>query len=62
MTNFFKSIFIWWQKQTIGTFIYTLFFGKFVGRDEFDNNSDLNKSKPNQSVPKTGSKISPQTQ
>ena len=37
MTNFFKSIFIWWQQQTIGTFLYTLFFGKFVGRDEFDN-------------------------
>jgi len=37
VTNFFKSIFIWWHRQTIGTFIYTLFSGKLVGRDEFDN-------------------------
>ena len=37
MTSFLKQIFIWWHKQTIGTFIYTLFFGKFVGKDEFGN-------------------------
>ena len=37
MINFFKQIFIWWHGQTIGTFIYTLFTGKFVGRDEFGN-------------------------
>ncbi len=37
MINFFKQIFIWWHRQTIGTFIYTLFTGKFVGRDEFGN-------------------------
>jgi NADH dehydrogenase len=35
--NFFKQIFVWWHKQTIGTFIYTLFYGKFVGKDEFNN-------------------------
>jgi len=35
--NFFKQIFIWWHRQTIGTFIYTLFTGRFVGRDEFGN-------------------------
>ena len=37
MINFFKQIFIWWHKQTIGTFIYTLFTGKYVGVDEFGN-------------------------
>ena len=37
MLNFFKQIFVWWHRQTIGTFIYTTFIGRFVGRDEFDN-------------------------
>jgi NADH dehydrogenase len=37
MINLFKQIFIWWNRQTIETFIYTLFFGKFVGEDEFGN-------------------------
>ena len=37
MTDFFKQIFTWWNKQTIGTFIYTLFTGKFIGADEFGN-------------------------
>ena len=37
MFNFFKQIFTWWHKQTVGTFIYTLFSGKFVGTDEFGN-------------------------
>ena len=35
MINFFKQIFTWWYRQTVNTFIYTLFTGKFVGRDEF---------------------------
>tara|TARA_B110000438_G_scaffold132401_1_gene128446 strand:- start:2693 stop:3058 length:366 start_codon:yes stop_codon:yes gene_type:complete len=35
--NFLKQIFTWWHRQTVGTFIYTLFLGKFVGRDEFGN-------------------------
>jgi len=35
--SFFKQIFVWWHRQTIGTFIYTLFRGKFVGSDEFGN-------------------------
>ena len=37
MISFFKQIFIWWHRQTIGTFIYTLFRGKFEGSDEFGN-------------------------
>ena len=35
--SFLKQIFTWWHKQTVGTFIYTLFAGKFVGMDEFGN-------------------------
>ena len=35
--NFLKQIFIWWHRQTIGTFIYTLFKGKFAGSDNFGN-------------------------
>ena len=43
MLSFFKQIFIWWHRQTIGTFIYTLFNGKFVGKDEFGNKYYSNK-------------------
>ena len=36
---FFKiaNLFIWWNGQTIGTFLYTKFFGVFVGFDEYGN-------------------------
>jgi NADH:ubiquinone oxidoreductase subunit len=36
---FFKiaNLFIWWNGQTIGTFLYTKFFGVFVGGDEYGN-------------------------
>ncbi len=37
MNSFLKQIFTWWHRQTIGTLIYTLFFGKFIGKDEFGN-------------------------
>ena len=37
MISLFKQIFTWWNKQTIGTFIYTLLTGKLVGSDEFSN-------------------------
>ena len=30
-------IFTWWNRQTFGTFLKTLFFGKFVGKDELGN-------------------------
>ena len=30
-------IFTWWNKQTFGTFLKTLFFGTYVGKDEFGN-------------------------
>ena len=35
--SFLKQIFTWWYRQTFGTFVYTLFAGKFVGEDEFGN-------------------------
>ena len=36
---FFKiaNLFIWWNGQTIGTFLYTKFFGVLVGCDEYGN-------------------------
>ena len=37
MINFLKLIFTWWNRQTLGTFIYTFFLGKYVGIDEFGN-------------------------
>jgi NADH:ubiquinone oxidoreductase subunit len=30
-------IFTWWHGQTINTAVYTLLFGKFVGKDEYGN-------------------------
>ena len=32
-----KQIFTWWNRQTFGTFLYTLFFGKFAGKDNSGN-------------------------
>ncbi len=32
-----KQIFTWWNKKTFGTFLKTLFYGKYVGKDEFGN-------------------------
>ena len=32
-----KIIFTWWNRQTFGTFLKTLFFGKFVGSDDYGN-------------------------
>ena len=32
-----KRIFTWWNSQTIGTFLTILFFGRFVGKDQFGN-------------------------
>jgi len=38
-----KIIFTWWNKQTFGTFLKTLFFGKFVGKDQLGNKYYKNK-------------------
>ena len=32
-----KIIFTWWNRQTFGTFLKTVFFGKFIGSDHFGN-------------------------
>ena len=37
MLTLFKKIFIWWNQDTFGTRLKTIFFGKFVGSDEFGN-------------------------
>ena len=39
-----KVIFTWWNKQTFGTFLKTLFFGNYVGKDEFGNKYYKNKN------------------
>ena len=32
MLTFFKKIFIWWNQETFGTKLKTIFFGKLVGK------------------------------
>ena len=39
-----KTIFTWWNKQTFGTFLKTLFTGRYVGKDEFGNRYYKNKN------------------
>ena len=38
-----KIIFTWWNKQTFGTYLKTLFTGRFVGKDNFGNKYYQNK-------------------
>ena len=38
-----KIFFTWWNKQTFGTFLKTLFTGKYVGKDEYGNRYYRNK-------------------
>ena len=45
MLTFLKKIFVWWNQETLGTKLYTFFFGKFVGKDEFGNKYYENKKK-----------------
>ena len=44
MINFLKQIFTWWHKQTVGTFIYTILKGRFIGEDQFGNKYYSNSS------------------
>ncbi len=37
MLTLFKKIFTWWNRDTLGTRIKTILFGKFVGQDSFGN-------------------------
>ena len=43
MLTFFKKIFTWWNRDTLGTRIKTIFTGKFVGKDNFGNKYYQNK-------------------
>ena len=44
MLTLFKKIFTWWNQDTFGTRIKTIFFGKFVGKDSFGNKYYQSKS------------------
>ena len=44
MLTLFKEIFIWWNRQTLGTRLHTIFFGKFVGADDIGNKYYKSKS------------------
>ena len=47
MLTFLKEIFTWWNGQTLGTRLKTIFFGKLVGEDELGNKYyQNNKGKP----------------
>ena len=37
MLTLLKKIFIWWNQDTFGTRLKTIFFGKLVGTDELGN-------------------------
>ena len=39
-----KVIFTWWNKHTFGTYLKTLFTGKYQGKDQFGNKYYSNKS------------------
>ena len=43
MFGFLKQIFTWWNHQTIGTLFFTLFNGKYAGKDQFGNKYYSNK-------------------
>ena len=45
MLTFIKEILTWWNRQTLGTRLQTIFSGKFVGKDEFGNKYYENKKK-----------------
>jgi len=44
MLTLFKEIFIWWNRQTLGTRLHTFFFGRFVGVDDIGNKYYKSKS------------------
>jgi NADH dehydrogenase len=37
MLTVFKKIFTWWNRDTLGTRIKTILFGKLIGEDSFGN-------------------------
>ncbi len=45
MLTFLKEILTWWNRQTFGTRLQTIIYGKLVGKDEFGNKYYENKKK-----------------
>ena len=45
MLTFIKEILTWWNRQTLGTRLQTIFLGKLVGEDEFGNKYYENRKK-----------------
>ncbi len=45
MLTFIKQIFTWWNQETLGTKLFTLFSGKLVGKDMYGNKYYENKKK-----------------
>ncbi|WP_435150273.1 NADH-ubiquinone oxidoreductase subunit NDUFA12 family protein [Candidatus Pelagibacter bacterium nBUS_44] len=45
MLTLFKKIFTWWNQDTFGTRLKTIFYGKLVGSDEFGNKYYESKKK-----------------
>ena len=43
MLTFLKKIFTWWNRDTLGTRIKTILFGKLIGSDEYGNKYYQNK-------------------
>jgi NADH:ubiquinone oxidoreductase subunit len=43
MLTFLKKIFIWWNQETLGTKLKTIFSGKLVGTDSIGNKYYQNK-------------------
>tara|TARA_B100001564_G_C20488663_1_gene600546 strand:- start:455 stop:814 length:360 start_codon:yes stop_codon:yes gene_type:complete len=37
MLTLFKKIFTWWNRDTVGTNLKTIFFGKLAGEDSYGN-------------------------
>ena len=44
MLIFFKKFFIWWNQETLGTKLKTIFYGKLVGKDSMGNKYYESKS------------------
>ena len=44
MLTFLKKFFIWWNQETLGTKLKTIFFGKLVGSDSTGNKYYESKS------------------
>ena len=43
MLTFLKKIFTWWNRDTLGTRMKTILFGKLIGSDEYGNKYYQNK-------------------